>query len=27
VVQLFADGMACLVFNGSKFEPYVGEQR
>lgn len=27
VVQLFADGMACLVFNGSKFEPYVGQQR
>lgn len=27
VVQLFADGMACLVFNGSQFEPYVGQQQ
>jgi hypothetical protein len=25
VVQLFGDGMACLIFNGSKFEPYVGQ--
>jgi len=25
VVQIFGDGMACLIFNGSKFEPYVGQ--
>ena len=26
VLQVFGDGMACMIMNGSKFEPYVGDQ-
>lgn len=23
--QLFGDGMACMLFNGGKFQPYMGD--
>ena len=26
VLQLFKDGMACLIINGKNFEPYTGSQ-
>ena len=26
VVQVFADGVACMIMNGTQFEPYSGEQ-
>lgn len=26
LLQAFGDGMACMIFNGKNFEPYVGDQ-
>lgn len=26
IVQTFADGMSCMIFNGREFKPYSGEQ-
>jgi len=26
MLQVYKDGMACMIFNGKKFEPYVGTQ-
>ena len=26
-LQLFKDGMACMIMNGTNFEPYIGEQQ
>ncbi len=26
VLQVYADGMACMIFNGKKFKPYGGDQ-
>ena len=25
-LQVYSDGMACMIFNGKKFEPYTGKQ-
>jgi hypothetical protein len=25
--QLFGDGMACMLFNGGKFQPYMGKKQ
>ena len=26
MLQVYADGMACMIFNGKNFEPYMGTQ-
>ena len=26
ILQVFPDGMACMVFNGNNFQPYTGDQ-
>ena len=26
ILQVFPDGMACMLFNGKNFQPYLGEQ-
>ena len=26
MLQVYKDGMACMLFNGKKFEPYTGDQ-
>lgn len=26
ILQVFPDGMACMVFNGRNFQPYIGDQ-
>ena len=26
VLQVFPDGMACMIFNGKNFQPYTGDQ-
>ena len=26
VLQVYKDGMACMIFNGKKFEPFTGKQ-
>ena len=26
ILQVFPDGMACMIFNGKNFQPYMGDQ-
>ena len=26
MLQVYKDGMACMIFNGKKFEPFTGKQ-
>lgn len=26
ILQVFPDGMACMIFNGKNFQPYLGDQ-
>ena len=26
MLQVFPDGMACMIFNGKNFQPYIGDQ-